>query len=65
VDLKNKFSNKLYHKIGELTKMTKNDYILKAFESIGEVIAHKETEISVLKYEIEKLKEELGRVKKI
>jgi len=45
--------------------MTKNDYILKAFESIGEVIAHKETEISVLKYEIEKLKEELGRVKKI
>ncbi len=41
--------------------MSKNDYIVKAFESIGEALSHKDTEISLLKYEITRLKEELER----
>lgn len=39
--------------------MNKNDYLVKAFECLGEVIAHKDGEISILKYEIDNLKEKI------
>ena len=45
--------------------MDKQDtYLLAAFRSLGEIINHKDTEISLLKYEIERLKEELEKVEK-
>ncbi len=45
--------------------MDKQDtYLLTAFRSLGEIINHKDTEISVLNYEITRLKEELERGKK-
>ena len=36
-------------------------YLLTAFRSLGEIINHKDTEITLLKYEIKRLKEELER----
>lgn len=42
--------------------MNQNDYIVKAFESIGEALSHKETEISLLKYENENLKEKIKQI---
>ena len=45
--------------------MNKQDtYLLTAFRSLGEIINHKDTEITVLNYEIEKLKEKLSSVEK-
>lgn len=43
--------------------MTTNDYLLKAFQSLGEVIEHKDNEIRLLKYRIEELlkKEKEGK----
>jgi len=42
--------------------MDKQDtYLLTAFKSLGEIINHKDTEISLLNYEIERLKEKLER----
>jgi hypothetical protein len=44
--------------------MNKQDtYLLEAFRSLGEIINHKDTEISVLNYEITRLKEEIERGK--
>lgn len=40
--------------------MTKQDkYLLEAFKSLGEIINHKDREITILNYQIERLKEEL------
>lgn len=45
--------------------MTKQDtYLLTAFRSLGEIINHKDTEISLLNYEIDKLKEKLSSIEK-
>lgn len=45
--------------------MDKHDvYLLAAFRSLGEIINHKETQITLLKYEIERLKEEIGKYEK-
>lgn len=45
--------------------MNKQDtYLLTTFRSLGEIINHKDTEIAVLNYEIEKLKEKLSSVEK-
>lgn len=45
--------------------MNKQDtYLLEAFRSLGEIISHKDTEISLLKYEIEGLKEKLNNIDK-
>ena len=45
--------------------MNKQDtYLLAAFRSLGEVSSHKDTEISVLNYEIDKLKEKLSDIEK-
>lgn len=42
--------------------MNKQDiYLVAAFRSLGEIINQKDTEISVLNYEITRLKEELER----
>jgi hypothetical protein len=49
-------------KLGESQIMDKRDiYLVTAFRSLGEIINHKDTEISVLNYEITRLKEELER----
>jgi hypothetical protein len=49
-------------KLGESQIMDKQDtYLLTAFKSLGEIINHKDTEISLLNYEIERLKEKLER----
>lgn len=43
--------------------MNKQDtYLLNAFRSLGEIISHKDAEISVLNYEVEKLKEKLESI---
>ena len=43
--------------------MTKQDtYLLTAFKSLGEIINHKDTEISLLKYEVNNLKEKLKEI---
>ena len=45
--------------------MNKQDtYLLEAFRSLGEIINHKDTEIALLNYKLEKLKEEIERGKK-
>lgn len=45
--------------------MDKQDtYLLTAFRSLGEIINHKDTEITLLKYEIKRLKEEIGKYEK-
>jgi len=42
--------------------MNKEDtYLLTAFKSLGEIINHKDREIALLNYKLEKLKEELER----
>ena len=42
--------------------MDKQDtYLLTAFRSLGEIINHKDREITLLNYKLEKLKEELER----
>jgi len=43
--------------------MNKQDmYLLEAFKSLGKVINHKDTEISLLKYENEKLKDKIKQI---
>lgn len=43
--------------------MNKQDeYLLIAFKSLGEIINHKNTEISVLNYELERAKEKLNKI---
>lgn len=50
----------LYQKQQGVVKMTKqNMYLLEAFKSLGEIINHKDREITLLNYQIERLKEEL------
>ncbi len=45
--------------------MDKQDtYLLTAFKSLGEIINHKNTEIALLNYEINKLKEKLNDIEK-
>ena len=45
--------------------MNKQDtYLLTAFKSLGEIINHKDTEISLLNYEISRLKEKLSDIEK-
>ena len=44
--------------------MTKDTYLLEAFKSLGEIINHKDTEISLLNYEISRLKEKLSDIEK-
>ena len=45
--------------------MDKQDtYLLTAFRSLGEIINHKDTEITLLKYELERLKKEIGKYEK-
>lgn len=39
--------------------MNKNDYLVKAFESIGKILDDKETEILILKHEVDNLRRKI------
>ncbi len=43
--------------------MNKNDYLVKAFESIGKVLDLKETEILLLKHEVDNLRKQIQELK--
>lgn len=42
--------------------MTTNDYLVKAFQSLGQIIDYKDTEISLLQYEKKKLEEKIKSI---
>ena len=43
--------------------MNKNDYLVKAFETMGKVLGEKETDILILKHEIDNLRRQIQELK--